>query len=75
MDPLSALEFHCRSDLPGQRLTYAAGIGAAAAQLEPSAVSGSLVALLRELLSDAYADVRLTALRQVLAVGTQLRCN
>jgi hypothetical protein len=45
------------------------GIGAAVCELEPSAVSGSLVCLLRELLGDVYADVRLTALQQVLAIG------
>jgi hypothetical protein len=45
------------------------GIGAAVCELEPSAVSGSLVCLLRELLGDVYADVRLTALQQVLPVG------
>jgi hypothetical protein len=49
------------------------GIGAAVSELEPSAVSGSLVCLLRELLGDVYADVRLTALQQVLAVG-ELDC-
>ncbi|WIA28115.1 hypothetical protein OEZ86_010692 [Tetradesmus obliquus] len=73
LDPLSALEKYCRSDLPAQRLTYAAGIGAAVVELESSAVSGSLVCLLRELLGDVYADVRLTALQQVLAVARRLR--
>lgn len=73
LDPLSALEKYCRSDMPAQRLTYAAGIGAAAPLLEPSAVSGSLVSLLRELLGDVYADVRLTALQQVLPVARHLR--
>jgi hypothetical protein len=32
-------------------------------------VSGSIISLLRELLGDVYADVRLTALHQVLPVG------
>jgi hypothetical protein len=50
------------------------GIGAAVSELEPSAVSGSLVCLLRELLGDVYADVRLTALQQVLAVGELVGC-
>eukprot|EP00882_Tetradesmus_deserticola_P028546 GHRQ01031807.1.p2 GENE.GHRQ01031807.1~~GHRQ01031807.1.p2 ORF type:complete len:216 (+),score=91.22 GHRQ01031807.1:684-1331(+) len=73
LDPLSALEKYCGSDMPAQRLMYAAGIGAAVSQLEPSAVSGSLVSLLRELLGDVYADVRITALQQVPAVARRLR--
>lgn len=45
------------------------GIGAAVELLEPHEVSGTIVALLRELLGDVYADVRLAALQQVLPVG------
>lgn len=48
-------------------------MGAAVEMFQPHEVSGTLVSLLRELLSDVYADVRLTALQQVLPVSKRLR--
>jgi hypothetical protein len=44
-------------------------MGAAVDLFQPHEVSGTIVSLLRELLGDVYADVRLTALQQVLPVG------
>lgn len=32
-------------------------------------MSGTIISLLRELLTDTYADIRLTALQQVVPVG------
>lgn len=37
--------------------------------MQPHEVSGTIISLLRELLTDVYADVRFTALQQVLPVG------
>jgi hypothetical protein len=50
-------------------LSAAQGMGAAVDLFQPHEVSGTIVSLLRELLGDVYADVRLTALQQVLPVG------
>lgn len=44
-------------------------MGAAVELFQPHEVSGTLVSLLRELLGDVYADVRLAALQQVMPIG------
>lgn len=45
------------------------GMGAAVELFQPHEVSGTLVSLLRELLGDVYADIRLAALQQVMPIG------
>ncbi len=45
------------------------GMGAAVELFQPHEVSGTMISLLRELLGDVYADVRLAALQQVPPVG------
>lgn len=48
-------------------------MGAAVELLQPHEVSGTVMSLLRELLGDVYADVRMAALQQALPIGETQR--